>query len=144
MKTKTSSILLVIICTLFASVAQVMYKTGTKTLAMNFHSIITNYYIIGGLLLYAVSALLLIIALQKGELSILYPIIALSYVWVSIMSIYFLEETMSMLKWIGVGAIIFGVSFIGIGSQQNDRSRKKARKKSTAAKLRKISRRKTK
>ena len=129
MKTKPTAIFLVIICTVFASIAQVLYKIGTKTLTLNFYSIITNYYIIGGLLLYAISALLLIIALQKGELSILYPIIALSYVWVSIMSIYYLGETISPLKWIGVGAIILGVSFIGMGSQQKKKKVKNQSKR---------------
>ena len=50
-----------------------------------------------------------------GEVSVLYPLLAMSYVWVSLLSIWFLGEVMTSVKWMGVMGIILGVSFIGIG-----------------------------
>jgi len=116
-KTKLWAFGLILLCTLFTSVAQVLYKFGADKLSFDILSIITNYPLIIGLCLYGLSAVLLIIAFKGGEVSTLYPIIATSYVWVSILSIYFLSEVMTPLKWTGVIIIFLGVSFVGIGSK---------------------------
>jgi len=60
-------------------------------------------------------AVILVIALKHGELSVLYPIIAMSFVWVSFLSIIFLNEIMNIWKWAGVITIILGICFIGKG-----------------------------
>ena len=116
-KTKLWAFGLILLCTLFTSVAQVLYKFGADKLSFDILSIITNYPLIIGLCLYGLSAVLLIIAFKGGEVSTLYPIIATSYVWVSMLSIYFLSEVMTPLKWTGVIIIFLGVSFVGIGSK---------------------------
>ena len=70
-----------------------------------------------GLLLYAVGGTILILSFRGGEVSVLYPIIATSYIWVSFLSIYFLGEAMNIFKWIGVFTIISGIVLIGYGSR---------------------------
>jgi len=117
-KTRPSSIIKVVICTLIISMAQVFYKIGSAKLSLDLHALITNVPIWAGLFLYFVGAMLLVWALKKGDLSILYPFLALSYVWVPLFSMLFLPvpERMNALKWAGVVVIIAGVSFIGIGS----------------------------
>ncbi|MGV8118709.1 MAG: EamA family transporter [Candidatus Xenobiia bacterium LiM19] len=117
-KTRPSSIIKVIICTLIISVAQVLYKIGSARLSFDLYSIVTNVPIIAGLFLYFIGALLLVWALKKGDLSILYPFLALSYVWVPLFSMLLLPvpERMNVLKWSGVLVIIAGVSLIGVGS----------------------------
>jgi len=55
-------------------------------------------------------------ALKGGDLSILYPFVSVTYVWVALLSVRFLGEKMNKFKWIGIAMIILGVSFIGIGS----------------------------
>ena len=61
---------------------------------------------------------MMVIALRGGDLSVLYPLIALSYVWVSILSQFILHDNMNFLKWAGVVSIIVGVSFIGMGGRK--------------------------
>ena len=46
----------------------------------------TNLPLMGGYCLYGISTLLLVLALKDGELSLLYPVIALTYVWVTVLS----------------------------------------------------------
>jgi uncharacterized membrane protein len=58
-------------------------------------------------------AVLLILALKDGQLSILYPIISLSYVWVNLLSMYFFHEHMNLFKAIGIALIIGGVGLLG-------------------------------
>ncbi|MBI2655719.1 EamA family transporter [Candidatus Woesearchaeota archaeon] len=117
MATKLWAALLVLFTTLLTSSAQIFYKLGSKTLTLDPLSIITNYYLIGGLLLYAVGGILMIVSFRGGEVSVLYPIIATSYVWVSFLSIYFLGEVMNAYKWLGVLGIIAGIALIGFGSK---------------------------
>ena len=76
----------------------------------------TNYHLFGGVGLYAIGTILFIPALKGGELSVLYPFVALNYIWVSLLSVKFLGEKMNRFKWLGIALIIIGVSFIGLGS----------------------------
>jgi uncharacterized membrane protein len=69
-----------------------------------------------GIGFYGVSTAMFIPALKGGELSVLYPLVALTYVWVSLLSVKFLNEKMNKMKWIGILLILFGVTLIGIGS----------------------------
>ena len=119
MATKLWSILLVLFTTLLTSSAQILWKKGVATLAFDILGIITNYYIIGGILLYVVGGALLIISFRGGEVSVLYPIIAMSYIWVSLLSVKFLGEIMNSFKWLGVAAIIAGIACIGYGSKDS-------------------------
>ena len=69
-----------------------------------------------GFVIYAIAAGVLITALKGGDLSVLYPIISTSYIWISLFSpIFFSTDSMNMIKWSGIGFIVIGVSLIGIG-----------------------------
>jgi drug/metabolite transporter (DMT)-like permease len=116
MSTKLWAIGLVVFSTILISAAQVMYKFAADDLSFSF-SILTNWYIYIGLALYAISFLALIIALKHGELSVLHPIIALSYFWVSIFSVYIFGEIIGVQRWLGVTIVVLGVIFIGLGGK---------------------------
>ena len=119
MATKLWAALLVLFTTLLTSSAQILYKFGSATLTFDIASILTNYYLLGGILLYVVGGTLIILSFRGGEVSVLYPIIATSYIWVSFLSIWFLGETMNFFKWNGVIAIITGIALIGYGSKDS-------------------------
>ena len=119
MKTKKWAIVLVAFTTLLNAVAQICFKLGVENFSeLTFLSVITNYVLIGGFVLYGASAVILIYALRNGELSILYPVLALTFIWVSLLSNYFMpEDVMNYQKWLGVLLIFLGVSSIGVGSR---------------------------
>jgi len=108
---------LVLFVTLLTASAQVLWKKGAETLSFSLLDILKNYYFMGGLLLYLIGLVLIIISFRGGEVSALYPLLAASYIWVSLFSIYFLGETINFFKWAGIAAIIVGVALIGIGSR---------------------------
>lgn len=116
MKTKPWAIALIIFLTLITTIAQILYKMAAQRLAPDPIALLTNWPLIIGGILYVISAALMIVAFKGGEISVLYPLIALSYVWVSIFSPkFFPQDSMNTIKWVGVLFIIGGVSFIGIG-----------------------------
>ncbi len=119
MATQRWAIALVLFFTFLTSAAQILYKFAANQLVLTPIGLLTNGYLIGGIVLYVISAILLTIALKGGELSVLYPLIALSYVWVSLISPrLFPTDSMNTLKWVGILFIIGGVGFIGAGSQK--------------------------
>jgi len=107
-----------LITTVLTSFAQVFYKKASSKLSLDLIALITNYDLIIGIFLYLVAAVLMITAFKGGEVSILYPIVATSYIWVSLLSIYFFNETINVYKWLGVIAIFFGVALTGLGSNK--------------------------
>ena len=114
MKTRTSGILLILFTAILISIGQLLLKAGVHKLELNLFGLLTNYILILGVIVYFTSATLLIFALKFGELSLLYPLFATSYIWVSLLSPRFFEsDSMNLLKWIGVFVIIIGVMFIG-------------------------------
>ena len=119
MATKLWAALLVLFTTILTSSAQILWKKGSATLTFDILGLLTNYYLIGGIFLYVVGGTLLIISFRGGEVSVLYPIIATSYIWVSFLSIKFLGEVMNVFKWIGITSIIAGIILIGYGSKDS-------------------------
>ena len=62
--------------------------------------------------MYGLSAILFIFALKYGKLSVLYPVIATSYVWVALLSSKVLAEPLSIPKWGGITLILFGIALV--------------------------------
>ena len=107
---------LVIVATLVGAGGSVLLKLGSTKFSFHPMKLLCNYQLLFGLFLYAFSALFFVTALRGGELSVLYPIVSFSYVWVSLLCVYFLSEKMNIYKWAGIALIIAGVSLIGLGS----------------------------
>jgi drug/metabolite transporter (DMT)-like permease len=111
---KKEALYLIILCTVFTSLGQILLKKGVGGLDISVLSSFLNVYLFFGLVSYLVGALLLLKAFQFGELSIVYPIIATSFVWVSIISPYiFPSDSMNGIKWLGTGVILLSVSLLG-------------------------------
>ena len=112
--TKKQSIALVFICTILGAAAQILMKMGSTHLDhFDIMKVITNVPLFIGYALYGINTILLMFALRDGELSKLYPIIALTYVWVTVLSVYFFRESLSFWKVAGIAIIVAGVSVLG-------------------------------
>ena len=110
---------LVFLCTLFGAVAQILIKHGANGLASGSPlAMITNLPLVAGYSLYGVSTVLLVLALRDGELSILYPVISLTYVWVTLLSLLFFKERINAWKLLGVAVVVAGVALIGKDSKK--------------------------
>ena len=72
----------------------------------------------GGYCLYGISTLLLVLALKDGELSLLYPVIALTYVWVTVLSFLIFHDDINPWKLAGIVLIVSGVAVLGKGGRR--------------------------
>lgn len=62
----------------------------------------------GGLFLYMFSAFLWLGALSTLDVSFMYPLLSLAYVITAIGAFIFLGETITMMRWMGIGLVIAG------------------------------------
>jgi multidrug transporter EmrE-like cation transporter len=106
------SIGLAVLSSLFAALGQVGLKFGSMKLEKKFIAILKNYALLSGLFFYGLSSIVFILALRGHELTVLYPIASLNYVWVSLLSMKLLKEKMNAYKWLGILLIIIGVTFV--------------------------------
>lgn len=113
---------IVVFCTLLGAAAQILFKTGANSLNQQTSladavlRIAANPILFAGYLLYGISTILLVLALRHGQLSLLYPVFALTYVWVMILSVMIFHDSVNVWKVAGVATIVGGVSVLGRSS----------------------------
>ena len=105
-------ILLTAVAAFIGAIGQLEFKRGADNLQWDIKMLLTNYDLILAVLVYAFSTVLYVYALSKGSLSILYPVIATSYIWTMIFSKIFLKEQVGLTSWAGVFFILLGVALI--------------------------------
>ena len=113
------SFILVVCCTIIGAAAQVLIKKGAGALGANPTMLQTAIAMVltpalfAGYSLYGISTILLVLALRHGQLSLLYPVFAMTYVWVTILSIAVFHESMNPYKLAGIVAIVAGIAVLG-------------------------------
>lgn len=116
MTTPLSSILLVVAGSFIGSFGAVFLKLGSARLSQGIRQLF-NFRLAAGALMYLLSTGLFIVALQKGELSVLFPLVSLGYIWTMVWSRLFFKEPFTRYKITGLFLILVGVSFIGMGNR---------------------------
>jgi len=117
--TTGKAILYIILCTLFTSSGQVLWKLALKEVVIFNPLTWINLFFILGFVSYGMGLALMLLAFKEGEVTILYPILATSYVWVSMASPYFFPtDSMNLWKWLGVAVILVSVTVLSLGSKQ--------------------------
>ena len=101
---------LVVLSTIVGALGSVFLKLGSKNLKLS--ELISNKMLFIGFFLFVVAAILMIVALKFGELSKIFPITSLTYVWVAILSSRFLKEKMTREKLAAFALIIIGILFV--------------------------------
>lgn len=76
-----------------------------------------NLPLLGGFVLYGFGAILMTAALRFGKLSVVHPLLCVSYVAGLILSHFFLHEELTLFRYAGVGVIMAGVILIGTGDR---------------------------
>ena len=105
-------ILLTAVSAFIGSIGQLEFKRGADNLQFDIKLLLTNYHLIIAVAVYCLSTVLYVYALNKENLSILYPIVATSYIWTLMFSKIFLKEQVGLTSWAGVFFILLGVTLI--------------------------------
>lgn len=116
MTTPLSSIGLVTLGSFIGSFGAVFLKIGSAKLHHGFRQFF-NIGLAAGAAMYLLSTCFFIVALQHGELSVLFPLVSLGYVFTMLWSRVFFKEPFTKYKCMGLFLILVGVSFIGIGNR---------------------------
>jgi multidrug transporter EmrE-like cation transporter len=114
----------VLLCTFINAASQAFIKMGTASLGLHptmletAAGIFTKPLLFAGYALLGVSTVLFVMALRRGDLSLLYPVLTLGYVWVTVLSVVMFHDSMNPFKIAGVAVIISGVAVLGRASRQ--------------------------
>jgi len=65
--------------------------------------------------LFVASSLAYVVGLRHGELSVLYPLVSLGYIWALLWAALFLKEPITRNKVYGLLLIVLGIVLIGVG-----------------------------
>lgn len=116
--TPISSMVLVAIGSFIGSFGAVFLKAGAVRLERNFAALIANWRLIAGIALFCLSSVFFVFGLKHGELSVLYPIVSLGYIWTLLWSRLFFGEELTKSKIAGLALILIGVLFVGLGTDR--------------------------
>jgi len=113
--TPLSSIVLVFFGSLLGSIGMVFLKKASAHLHKGFLHII-NVNAALGVGLFLLSSVFYIKGISRGQLSVLYPMVSLSYVWAIVWAKLFFYEQFTKQKFMGLGLVLAGVICVGLGS----------------------------
>jgi multidrug transporter EmrE-like cation transporter len=120
-----SAIPLLILSTVAAGFSQVAFKKGMSIsggiqiqnnlvwISTLFKLLFTPYIIIG-MVFYAVSTLLWLLALSKCPLNYAFPFSAITFILVFILSALLLHEPLPLIRIVGIGIIVCGIIVVGM------------------------------
>jgi len=131
---------IIILCAAFATaLAQIVLKKGS---AFNFSGFTDEFtregvnvifgifntssemfhlFMIGtGFFLFMITLLLLARGFKGGDMSVLYPVFATSFIWNIIFSRVFIGEEVNIFKVVGVLFIVGGIGLIGLGHKKQE------------------------
>lgn len=115
--TPLSSILYVFGASLVGSVGAAFLKAGAEHIHRDIRSLFTNWRLAAGVCFFLGSSILYLKGIKKGELTVLYPMVSLGYVWTLVWSRFFFGEPWTRGKLIGVGVILFGIVLLAMGNR---------------------------
>lgn len=116
--------LLILLTVCISVVAQTFLKTGMKDIGkidgLELELLLgliwkmgTNVFVILGLSMYVVGTFFWLVLLSRLDLSFLYPFGALQYLFIYIISYFFLGEHITLGRIVGVSVVLLGILIIG-------------------------------
>ena len=113
--TPFQSIMLVLGASVIGSFGAVFLKLGSHHINGNPLSFLNSRLILG-VALYVGSSIFYAFGIRNGQLSVLYPMVSVGYIWTLFWSRLFFGEAFTREKFLGIGLILTGVFFVGMGS----------------------------
>lgn len=116
MRTPLSSIILVLFGAFIGSFGAVFLKLGAEHMSGGLARLLKNYWLAVGIVLYLLSSVFYMMGVSQGQLTVLYPMVSLGYIWAILWARLFFKEPFTLPKIGGLLMIIFGVALINFGN----------------------------
>jgi drug/metabolite transporter (DMT)-like permease len=116
MKTPLSSIILVLFSSFIGSFGAVGLKLGAERMGGGIGKLLANYWLAVGIILYLFSSVFYMMGVAQGELTVLYPMVSLGYIWALLWARIFFKERFTFAKVGGLALIVVGVALINLGN----------------------------
>jgi drug/metabolite transporter (DMT)-like permease len=116
MKTPLNSIILVLFSSFIGSFGAVFLKMGAERMTGGLAKLFANYWLATGIVLYLISSVFYMMGIAQGELTVLYPMVSLGYIWALLWARIFFKEHFTMAKVGGLALIVGGVALINLGN----------------------------
>jgi multidrug transporter EmrE-like cation transporter len=117
MKTPVSSMLLVLLASFIGSFGAVFLKSGAGKLHRQLKSLLLNWRLAAGVAFFLLSSFFFVLGVRRGELTVLYPMVALGYIWTLLWSRLVFGEPLSRSKFLGIGLILIGIVLLNLGNK---------------------------
>ncbi|MEZ5366202.1 MAG: EamA family transporter [Bryobacterales bacterium] len=118
MTTPVSSMLLVLLASVIGSIASVFLKAGANRIHRTPEALkAAAPWLITGITLFLGGFVIYTFGAREGSLTVLYPMLALGYVWTMVWSRLFFGEPLNKHKITGVLLVLVGVAFIAAGNR---------------------------
>ncbi|MEM3227387.1 MAG: EamA family transporter [Candidatus Micrarchaeaceae archaeon] len=109
-------IFITLVAALIASFSQILFKNSMDRELLGIREILRLIYkkrILLGLAGYAVSLVIYLYALKTAPLSVIYPTFASSFIFIALLSHFFLKEKITVSRLVGVLLVFIGIAIIG-------------------------------
>jgi multidrug transporter EmrE-like cation transporter len=116
MSTPLSSMLWIAGGGVIGSLGGVGLKAGANRLKLTIPALLSNWQLIGGVFAYLLSSILFVKGMSNGQLSVLYPLVALGQIWTLLWARVFFREQITRTKVMALSLIVIGVVLIKFGS----------------------------
>jgi drug/metabolite transporter (DMT)-like permease len=126
-------LVILLIGLVFESTGVILLKKGmtAKTIEMHGYTVsevarvvkagVTSPQILLGVFFEALFFICLLILMSESDISFLWPLTALSFVFATFAAIWFLGETVSWIRWVGVILIMIGAAFISYSEHAKEK-----------------------
>ena len=108
--------LLVLLASFIGSFGAVFLKSGAKRLHRDWRTLVLNWRLAAGVVCFVLSSIFFVMGVRTGELTVLYPMVSLGYIWTLLWSRLFFGEPFTRNKFLGVGMILAGIVCLGLGT----------------------------
>lgn len=116
MQTPLSSIILVLFGSFIGSFGAVFLKLGAEHMKGGLLRLLTNYWLAVGVVLYLLSSVFYMMGVSQGQLTVLYPMVSIGYIWAILWAKLFFKEPFTLPKIGGLVMIVFGVALLNLGN----------------------------
>jgi len=100
-------LIIALIASFLLATYQILWKLGVAS------DNLLNLYSVIGFILYIIGGLITWYALQLEDLSVIIPVLGISYPIITILAVFILGESLTYLRLIAIGLIFIGVVLVG-------------------------------